>query len=233
MERKVLTLLSVFLFSLFCLNATAQVEFVFSDIVTEPDTLIEAYDAWFSSKDSKQGQTTTLLENFVNGDSNSTHTTILDFPDYASLETSENLLPDSIDFAKLQRRTSGIATGVWEGLSLRLVDNGKSWKAGDYVWGIGIQVAAGESKTYAAAFKEYINSKTGKKAPGLLRLLASRAGSTENHVVLVSAPTFVELNKFMDSSGESEDFANFRSKVKAIAIGNSSPSISRVVKIWK
>lgn len=232
MDRKVLALLLVFLSSLFCVTATAQVEYVFSSVVTGPDTLVKSYDAWFSSKDSKGGQTTTLLENFVNGESTTTHTTILDFPDYASFESAWARLPDSGDFAKLERSTSGISTGVWEGLSVRVVDNGKPWKAGDYVWAIGVKVAGGEDRKYAAAFKEYIDSKTGKQAPGLLRLMACRAGSNDSHVVLVSAPTFVSLNKFMDSSGESEDFANFMSKVKAISTG-SDPSILKIVKIWK
>lgn len=232
MDRKVLALLLVFLFSLFCMNATAQVEYVFSSVVTQPDALVKAYDAWFSSKDSKFGQTTTLLESFVNGEENSTHTTILDYPDYASLESTVAKLPDSGDFAKLQQSTSGISTGTWEGLSVRVVDNGKPWKAGDYVWAVGVNVAGGQGGKYAAAFKEYIDSKTGKQAPGLLRLMASRAGSNESHVVLVSAPTFVSLNKFMDSSGESEDLANFLSKVNAISTG-TAPSIYRVVKVWK
>jgi len=232
MDRKVLTLLLVFLFSLFCMNATAQVEYVFSSVVTQPATVVEAYDDWFSSKDSRFGQTATLLENVVNGESKATHTTIVDFPDYASLEGALNRVSSSADFAKLQRRFAGISTDVWEGLSKRLIDNGKTWKAGDYVWGIGIQVSQGKGGAYAAAFKEYMDSKTGKQAPGLLRLLTSRAGSAQSHVVLVSAPTLVALNEFMDKSGESEDFANFTTKVRDISTG-IEPSISRVVKIWK
>ena len=232
MDRKVFTLLLVFLFSLFCMNATAQVEYVFSSTVTEPATLVEEYDAWFSSKDARHGQTATLLESVINGESTSTHTTILDFPDYASLEKALTATSSSPEFAKMERRASPISTSTWEGISLRVTDNDKTWKAGDYVWAIGIQVSRGEGQTYATAFKEYINSKTGKQAPGLLRLLASRAGSSESHIVLVSASTFTALNKFMDASGESEDFAKFMTKVRDISTG-VDPSISRVVKIWK
>ena len=56
MDRKVFTLLLVFLFSLFCVNATAQVEYVFSNIVADNAIFIEALDGWFASDDSPDSQ---------------------------------------------------------------------------------------------------------------------------------------------------------------------------------
>lgn len=232
MNRKVLTLLLVFLFSLFCMNATAQVEYVFSSTVTDEGVLIEAYDAWFSTDDARHGQTAILLSSVINGESAATHTVVLDFPDYASLETALNKTVDSGDFAKMELRVSGVSTGLGEGLYLRVLDNGKSYSEGDYLFAIGVQVSGGEAQAYATAFKEFIDSNIGRKAPGMLRLMANRAGSNNSHVVLVSAPTFAALNKYMDESDESEAFANFISKVRDIATG-IDPSIYSVVKIWE
>ena len=232
MDRKVLTLLSVFLLSLFCMNATAQVEYVFTSIVTDSATFMEALDDWYASNDSRAGQTATLFESVINGEDTSTHSTIIDFPDYASIESIMNRLPASEDFAKMQRRTAAISTTVWEGLSVRVMDNGKSWKKGDFLWALGVQVSRGENQAYEAAFKKYLNSKTVKQAPGLLRLVAPRAGSSSNYVVLVTAPTFVALNEFYDASGASDDYANFLSEVKDFSTA-SAPEIYRVVKVWK
>ena len=232
MKRKVFTLLPVLFFSLCCVHATAQVEYVYSSIVSDEATFVEAVDDWYTSRDSRAGQTETLLQSVVNGDDTNTHLIIIDFPDYASFESIMDRLPTSDDFAKLQRRTEAISTSVWEGISVRVMDNGKTWKPGDYLWALGIQVSRGENEAYVAAAEEYMNSKTVKQAPGLFRLVAPRAGSADSYVVLISAPTFVALNEFYDASGESEDYAKFMSKVKNISIA-SDPDIYRIVKVWK
>lgn len=232
MNRKVLMLLFVFILSILCVNAAAQVEYVFSSVVTDSATLIEAEDDWYASKDSKAGQTATLFETIINGEDTATHTMIIDFPDYASIESVINRLPASADFAKMQRRTAVISTSLWEGFSVRVMDNGKSWKKGDYMWALGIQVSRGQNKAYVAAFEKYLNSQTVKKAPGLMRLVAPRAGSSSNYVVLVTAPTFVALNEFLDLSSESDDYAKVLSEVKDFSTA-SAPEIYRVVKVWK
>ena len=232
MDRKVFTLLLVFLFSLFCVNATAQVEYVFSNIVADNAIFIEALDGWFASDDSKAGQTAILLESVINGEDTATHTLIIDYPDYESLELILNKIPASGDFAKYESRYNTVATSNWTGLSLRVMDNGKSWKEGDYVWAAGVQVSRGENQTYTNAFKEMLDSKIGKQAPGLMRLLATRAGSNNSHVVIFSAPTFTALNEFVDSLTDSEEYVYFMSQVKAISV-LVDPSISRVSRIWK
>lgn len=232
MNRKVFSLLLVCLFSLYCINAAAQVEYVFSLAVTDEGVVVEAYDAWFASKDARHGQTAILLSGVINGESAATHTVVLDFPDYASLEKAMNATAVSGDFAKMELRNSNVASGLGEGLYLRVLGNGKTYNAGDCLFVIGVQVLRGEAQAYAAAFKEFIDSNMGKKAPGMLRLMANRAGSNTSHVVLVSAPTFTALNKYMDESDKSEAFANFISKVKDIAT-TADPSIYNVVKIWK
>lgn len=79
MNRKVLTLLLVCMFSLLCMNAAAQVEYVFSSTVADEATLVEAYDAWFASADARHGQTAILLASVINGESAATHTTVLEY----------------------------------------------------------------------------------------------------------------------------------------------------------
>ena len=73
MKRIACTLSFVLFFSLLCVNATAQVEYVFSSTVTDEATLIEAYDEWFASDDAMHGQTVTLFAAVINGESAATN----------------------------------------------------------------------------------------------------------------------------------------------------------------
>ena len=232
MNRRALALAFALFFSLFCMNATAQVEQVFSSTVNDEAALVEEMNAWLSSNDAKDGQTTTLLANVVNGDDSSTHYVVLDFPDYAKWQTHMDRTAKSGDFAKYQRRTSPLESGTGEGLYLRVTDNGKSWNAGDYLFVISVRVNTEAGKAYIAAFNEYVNSGLGKKAPGLIRLLAVRAGADNTHTVIISASTFVALNKFLDDNSGSAEMSVFLQKVGAISAPTGS-SILRVVKVWK
>jgi hypothetical protein len=232
MKRITCTISFLLFFSLLCINAAAQVEYVFSSNVTDDEIFIEALDGWFTSPDSKGSREAILLETFVNGDGTSTHTVVIDFPDYANQQSVMQRIPSSKDFDKYQRRVNTVATGGWEGMYLRGINNGKSYKEGDYIWVASIQVSRGENKVYTKAYEEMLGSKIGKQAPGLMRLMSVRAGSSNSHVAIFSAPTFVTLNEYLDSLSNSEEYEIFISKVKAISVLTDS-SIYRVVKIWK
>jgi len=220
----------VFTFFLLCLSASAQVEQVFSEIVDDESSYVAAMDEWLSSKDAKAGQTTTLFVNVINGDSTTTHMTVLDFPDYDSWQTHMDITAKSSAFAKYQLRTSNVTT-LGEGLYLHVADNGKSWRPGDYLYIMGINVTAGP--VFVAAFREFLSSELVKKAPGLIRLVANRAGSDISHTVLVTAPSFAALNKYIDSSSGNKDMEAFVSKIGGIAAPTSGNTIYRVVKVWK
>ena len=62
---------------------------------------------------------------------------------------------------------------------------------------------------FVAAFRELLSSELGKKTPGLIRLVANRAGSDISHTVLVTAPSFAALNKYLDSSSGNRDMEAF------------------------
>ena len=221
----------VILTLLFAINANAQVEYVSGMIVTDEATLIQAADAWLSSRDAKEGQTTTLLSNMFNGASNETHTYVLNFPDYAALQRHMDKTETSPAFAKYVAIENLVSKGVSESLYLHATDNGKEWKAGDYLFVVGINVN-GPGPDYVAAMKELINSSLGKKAPGMMRLVAGRAGNDSSHALIISAPSFASLNEYLDSIPGNSDFEAFLSKVGDISTVTGT-SMYRVVKVWK
>ena len=138
----------------------------------------------------------------------------------------------SADFARYLTIENAVSSDASESLYLHATDNGKSWKEGDYLYVININVTAGQGPAYIAAVKDLINSNMGKKAPGLLRLVASRAGGDTSHAILISAPSFVSLNKYLDSFAGEPATDAFISKVKDISTV-AGTSIYRVVKMWK
>ena len=213
-------------------TASAQVEYVTSMTVSDEAALIRGADAWLTSRDAKDGQTTTLLANMINGSAENTHIYVLDFPDYAALEKHFDRTATSADFARYLTIENAVSSGASESLYLHATDNGKSWKEGDYLYVININVTAGQGPAYIAAVKDLINSNMGKKAPGLLRLVASRAGGDTSHAILISAPSFVSLNKYLDSFAGEPATDAFISKVKDISTV-AGTSIYRVVKMWK
>lgn len=232
MNKQALAISLVLFFFLFCISATAQVEQVYSDIVTDEAAFLDEVDAWFSSPEAKNPRIATLLSNVVNGSDASTHTLVLDYPDYAAWQTSMDAANASKDFAKFLRRSSAVATGSSEALNLHVADNGKSWKEGDYIYAIGVDVKDGAGGAYAKAFNEYMNTALAKKAPGLIRLLASRAGSESSHLVIFSAPSFASLNEFLDAHSDAKEMQDFLSKVEGISTGTGA-GVYKVMRVWK
>jgi hypothetical protein len=229
MNRKSIVTFFAVCLSVFGLNAVAQVENVIGQTITNQAASVAAYDAWFASDDSDHGQTAILLANGVDGANADTHTLVLDFPDYASREAHFDSLADSDAFAELQLSNSPVSSNTGQSLWLRINDNGKSWNEGDYVYIVTMK--ARDAQAYIAANNELMNSDFGKAAPGGSRLVVNRAGGS-GFAVLISAPSFVELNEYLDSARGNEDFAEYRSKVAdTVTLGDSQ--IAQVVKVWK
>jgi hypothetical protein len=232
MNRNALTLSFGLLLSLFSINAAAQVEQVYGDIVTDEASYLEELNAWMTSADARnpRPRMACVLRSVVNGSDPTTHGIILDFADYANWEASMDAAYKSKDFANMSRRAAAFSKGNSETLYLRVADNGKSWNEGDYIFVMSIDVSADEP--FIKAVKEYMNSSLGKKAPGALRLLNARAGSDSDYIVAFSAPTFVAGNKFMDEHSGSKDMQDLVAKIGTISKPTSS-SIYKVIKVWK
>ena len=232
MYKKALTLSFVLFFSLCWTHATAQVEQVISFVITDEETLVESLDAWFSCDDSDYGQTAGLVSVVINGSDPSTHYLVLNYPDYASFQAANEGVGKSDEFAKLERRVSGIATSSGETMYLHVTNNGKSGKAGDYLYVVSVDIS-GKDSEYIAAFNELMNSAIGKKAPGEFKMVATRAGGDSDYLVIISAPSFAALNEYLDSyTDDNKDWQNFLSKVEGISVPTSS-NFLRTVKIWE
>ena len=234
MNRKNLALLVALFLSLFCVQAGAQVEQVYGDIVTDEAVYLEELNAWMTSADAKNSlpRTACVLRSMVNGSDPTTHGIVLDYADYANWEASMNAADKSKDFASMLRRTAPVAKGNSETLYLRVADNGKTWREGDYIFVIGVNVDDGADEAYVKATKEYLNTDLAKKAPGFIRLLEARAGSDSDYAIAFSAPTFVAVNKFLDEHSGTKAMEDFIAKVGKISKPTGS-SIYKVIKVWK
>lgn len=233
MNGKSLALLVGLFLSLFSIQAAAQVEQVYGDIVTDEAAYLEELNAWMTSPDAKKSRprSTCVLRSEVNGSDPTTHGIVLDFADYANWEASMNATEKSKDFANMLRRNAPVAKGNSETLYLRVADNGKTWKEGDYIFVIGVDVDAGADEAYLKATKEYLNTDLAKKAPGFIRLLEARAGSDSGYIIAFSGPTFVAVNKFLDDHSGNKAMEDFLAKVGKISKPTGS-SIYKVIKVW-
>lgn len=231
MRRSAFTVLFLLLFSLMSINASAQVEQLISYTVSDEAALIKALDDWFASKDSDYGQTATLVAAVADGSAPATHYLVLDYPSFAKYEAAIDGITKSDDFSKLESRLSGATTANGDSVYVRRTDNGRSERAGEFVYSVGVNVS-GDEALFIAAHKELIQSDFGKKAPGMIKLLANRAGGDTTHLAILTAPTLTSLNEYLDLGTGNKDWENFLSKVGGM-IQASGPSFLRIVKVWK
>ena len=206
-------LISLIIFGLLFVSqfAFAQVEQVFSFVVTDETTMVESLDAWFASKDSDFGQTSFLVSTIANGNDPTTHYLVIIYPDHASYQAAMDGAVKSGDFSRLESRTSRIATLNSESLYTKVFDNGKPEKTGEFLYLMNVNVT-GSGLEYAAACRELMNSEIGKKAPGIFKLNAGLSGTESSHLAILSAPSFAALNEYIDSYTGNKDWANFLSK---------------------
>ncbi len=231
MKRSTLTFFMLLSFFLFCISASAQVEQVISYVVTDEATMVDALDTWFASKESRYGQTATLVSTVSNGSDPTTHYLVVNYPNFASYQSANEGVVRSGEFAKMERRISKIMTSSGDSLYSQVLNNGKSEKAGDYVYTVSVNVTGSEID-YAAATKELMNSDIGKKCPGVMKLMSGRSGMESSHLAVLSSPSFAALNEYLDSYTGNKDWDNFLSKVAKISTPTGTGFL-RVVKIWK
>ena len=211
--------------------AFAQLEQVLSYVVTDEATMVESLDTWFASKDSDFGQTAFLVSTIANGSDPTTHYLVIIYPDYASYQAAMDGVVKSGEFSKLENRISRIATLNSESLYKPILSNGKSEKAGEFIYTMNVNVT-GSGLEYAAACRELMNSEIGKKAPGTFKLNTGLSGTESSHLAILSAPSFAALNEYLDSYTGNKDWANFLSKVGKISTLTGSGFL-RVLKVWK
>lgn len=222
-------LLSVFL--LFCVCAPAQVEQVISYVVTDETTMIEALDTWYATRDSRFGQTATLMATVANGTEPTTHYLVINYPDYASYQSAQEGVVKSAEFSRLQRRASMVAAERGDALYAQLLSNGRTEKAGDYSYTVSVNVA-GPARAFVAASGELMRSGIGKRCPGAMKFLAGRAGTDSSHLTVISAPSLTALIAYLDAYENDADWASFLTKVEKFTTPKGTGFL-RVVKVWK
>jgi len=84
-------------------------------IASDAPAVLEAMDAWRTSKDGKAGNNTVvLLQNVVNGDYNSTHQVNIFYPDGAAMDQSAQTTAASPAWKKFQSTLRKAARPEWE-----------------------------------------------------------------------------------------------------------------------
>jgi hypothetical protein len=84
-------------------------------IASDAPAVLEAMDAWRTSKDGKAGNNTVvLLQNVVNGDYNSTHQVNIFYPDGAAMDQSAQTTASSPAWKEFQSALRKAARPEWE-----------------------------------------------------------------------------------------------------------------------
>jgi hypothetical protein len=193
MKRPTLTFFLLLTFFLFCISASAQVEQVIAYVVTDEATMIDALDTWFASKESRYNQTATLVSTVANGSDPPTHYRGVNYPSFASYQAAYEGVVQSGEFAKLERRISKIMTSSGDSLYSQVLSNGKSEKAGDYIYTISVNVT-GSAIEYAAAMKELMNSEIGKKCR-MMKLMSAAPATESSHLGSPFGPIFCSFER--------------------------------------
>jgi hypothetical protein len=172
------------------------------------------------------------LDEFVwNGSNENTHRLIFAHADYQSFETFQARMAATPAAALVIEDSSEIAQCDTERLSLL---RGEWGDVGSELPFISLTpITTSDAGRYAEAFAQMAESQTENTAPGAVRLFESRAGGDgANFFVALLAPSMSELNEWMDTTFQSDDFADFIDEVAEIRTVGSVSQMRRV-RVWE
>lgn len=193
----------------------------FSVSPTDAPKMVAAMDAWYASSGKSYPGQVTLLFNEADGTDPATHTILQTYPSVAADEAYGQSIQSNpkmmADWNKLVAAVSAIATPVQRARGAFL----GSWgdvDPTDTVW-MHHFITANDAPAVVAAIDRWMNSPTGKKAPGQLHLSGAVAGGvgSASHIVSVGHASQAEAEQWGDSLRGNSDFAAFMTAMRAAA----------------
>lgn len=214
---------------LFATGGMAQaepMEAVFDLDVENPAALMSALNTLFESDDMSD-HTVTLWASQFDGSSPGNHVIVAEYDDYEEYETLTARRVGSPDWSSFVLSVQGVSDGTSSLMAVQRSIDGGGWRGHGALAAYILTVR--DVGTYMDAFNEMIGAMDN---PGSVRLMELRAGGDgATHAALISAPTFSELNNYIDGLYESDAFRTFIGKVSGIRTVNTV-HIYRRVKSW-
>ena len=213
----------------FCLLARPApnpIEAVFNIDVEKPRAYVAALDRLFESE-AMQDQKVALWAATFDGSSPATHVVVAEFDSYEQYVSQGSQRTGSAAWSAFVLEANDIASTVSNGLVVQRLVDGDGWRGHGSLAAFIMTVK--DPAAYTAAFSELIRSTDN---PGSVRLMEMRAGGEgTTHVVLITAPGFVELNEYLDELLASAAYRDFAGKVS----GNRTirtVTMYRRIKTW-
>ena len=180
--------------------------------------MVAALDAWYAASGKDYPGQVTLLFNEADGTDPATHTVLQTYPSVAADEAfSQAVQSDpkiAADWAKLVAAVSAIATPVQRARGTFLGNWGDVDPA-DTVW-MHHFFTAEDAPAVVAAIEQWMNSPTGKKAPGQMHLSGSVAGGigSPSHILSIGNASQAEAEQWRDSLAGNSDFEAFMTAMR-------------------
>lgn len=227
--RSVRVSLAIFLVGMSSVGSAQVLQYVGCE-VENANEFAAMIDRVHSAMSEGDRPTVTLLQNSFNGPSTQTHTVLLEFPDYESLQAWGGRIAQSpavqLNFERSSHNQECNTQGI--------VVERASWGDRDADWGYNavFPVTTSDADAYVAALGDLFTSETGENMPGATILYESRAGGANTHVVVALAPDFAALNNYLDTFYQSDEFEDFSDEVSEIrSVGVRTQS--RRVRTWE
>jgi hypothetical protein len=207
----------------------------FSVAPLDAPKMVAAIDEWFATSGKNYPGQVTLLFNEADGTDPATHTVLTTYPSTAADEAfSRSVQSDQkmmADWTKLLTAVSAIATPVQRARGAFLGNWGDVDPA-DTVW-MHHFITANDAPAVVAAIERWMNSPTGKKAPGQMHLSGAVAGGigSASHIVSVGNASLAEAEQWRDSLRGDSDFQAFLTAMNAAAEYHGA-NLAIEVKSW-
>ena len=211
-------------------NVSAQViQYVGCD-VDQAGQFESMIDSIFDTMGGGYRPTVTLMQNTFNGPNPQTHTVLFEHEDYEGVQNWARRVAATPTAQLMLERTGGNRECSNQGFVVQRA----SWGDQDAEWGYVavVPITTSDAAAYTALLGELATSATGRATPGATTLYESRAGTANTHIVVIQAPDFASLNTYLDTLGQSDDFADFLDEAMEIRTTGVATQ-SRRVRTWE
>jgi hypothetical protein len=197
--------------------------------------IVAAMDRWMGGAGADYPGQVTLYANEADGNDPATHTIIVTYPSMAASEGyAAGVAGDEKKSAAWGELMATFVANASPGQTMRgaFVRNWGEVDPADSVW-MHHMITARDAPAVVAALNRWMNSPTGKKAPGQVHLSRVVAGGigAPSHVLSVGYASMAELETWQDSLAGNEDYAAFLEEASAASVYHGANMAVRV-KAW-
>ncbi|MEQ8858884.1 MAG: hypothetical protein RIC56_09570 [Pseudomonadales bacterium] len=207
----------------------------FSTAPQNAPKLVAAIDEWMAAGGSQFPGQVTLYANEADGDDPATHTIVATFPSVAANEAFSQKVQNDEKLTAQWAKLIGVFSANTTVVETTRGSFVRSWgdvDTGDSAW-IHHFVTVSDPAGMVAAMDQWMNSATGKKAPGQLHLSSVVAGGmgSPSHIVSIGYANQAEMETWNDSLAGNAEFAAYIAKLQSMSEYHGANMAIRV-KTW-